>query len=326
MKNDDIYDLIVKELSSNTTAEEQKSLEQKLAGNQELKSTFQIIKAFWTNFYSKNQTNTIIAKTEKKLGFTYHNNRRTKLNYVLKLVASVLIFFSIGYSVYHFIQPKHHLELKEYSCSAGEIKEITLSDGTKVWLNSMSLLIVAEPFSEDIREVKLFGEAYFEVESDPEKPFIVKTQLLKTMVLGTHFNVVAYPSDEVHEIALYEGKVQLNTENNVDNKILLNPGERAYYTTKTGNINVVKTDLGKPAKWRDGILRFYDEDLFCITKKLERKFHKRILITDSVVGDLKYTAEFEEESLEKILTLLSKAQTFTYKITNNGIIIETSTQ
>lgn len=326
MKNDDLYDLIVKELSSNATAEEQKELEQQLSGDQEFQSIFQSIKTFWVNFFPKNQTNTIISKTEKKLDFTYHNNSKSKLKYILKLVASVLIIVSLGYSGYHLLKPKNNVELKEYSCTAGEIKEITLSDGTKVWLNSMSLLMATEPFAEEQREVKLYGEAYFEVAPDAEKPFVVKTQLLNTIVLGTHFNVEAYPTNDVHEIALFEGKVQLNTEKNVDKKIILNPGERAYFTTKTEKINVVKTDLGKPAKWRDGILRFYDEDLFGITKKLERKFQKRILITDSVVGNLKYTAEFKEESLDRILGLLSKAQAFSYKITNNGVIIETLTQ
>ena len=66
--------------------------------------------------------------------------------------------------------------------------------------------------------------------------------------------------------------------------------------------------------------------MFSQSSKLERKFQKRILVTDSVVGNLKYTAEFKEESLDRILGLLSKAQAFSYKITNNGVIIETLTQ
>ncbi|MDX1286311.1 MAG: DUF4974 domain-containing protein, partial [Draconibacterium sp.] len=143
----------------------------------------------------------------------------------------------------------------------------------------------------------------------------------KTQVLGTHFNVVAYPTDEVHEIALHEGKIKLNPENNKEGTIL-NPGERAYYTVKTGKLNVIKTDLGSPAKWRDGILRFYDEDLFSITKKLERQFQTKIFIGDSLVGNLKFTIEVEEESLERILVLLNEAQEFNYRVTNNGIIIE----
>lgn len=176
----------------------------------------------------------------------------------------------------------------------------------------------------DNREVTLFGEAYFEVAHNEEQPFIVETVNLKTKVLGTHFNVVAFPTDEVHEISLYEGKVQINCESNLDKNYILNPGDRAYFTLKTGEIEVVRTDLGKEAQWRDGILRFYDEDLFSITKKLERKFQSRIFIADSVVGNLKYSAEFEEESLDKIMKILSEAQAFNYEFTNNGVLIKST--
>ncbi len=322
MGKDDIHRIIIKELTSEISDDEKKYLEGELSKDSEFEKRFLSFKDFWNKFYPENIPHNIISKTEQKLGFTNHKKNKFRTSFVLKIVASILLIVSLGYSTYHIIKPKQNIILNEYSCSAGEIKKITLSDGTTVWLNSKSFLIASEPFIGETREVKLFGEAYFEVAHNAEQPFIVKTPELETEVLGTHFNIVAYPTDEVHEISLHEGKIQLDAKNNKSAKVILKPGERAYFTTQTGKIKVIGTDLGQPAKWRDGILRFYDEDLFSITKKLERKFHTRIFITDSVVGSLKFTAEFDVESLETILGLLKKAHKFNYKKTENGIIIQ----
>lgn len=321
MQKDDIYKIITKELTSEISGDEKKYLEEELAKNSNLNERYLSIKDFWNKCYPENTPHNIISKTEQKLGFTNHKKNKIRASFVLKLVASILLILSLGYSTYHIIKPKQKIILNEYSCSAGEIKKIILSDGTTVWLNSKSFLIASEPFVGETREVKLFGEAYFEVAHNAEQPFIVKTPELETEVLGTHFNIVAYPTDEVHEISLHEGKIQLDAKSGISAKVILKPGERAYFTTETGKIKVIGTDLGQPAKWRDGILRFYDEDLFSITKKLERKFHTRIFITDSVVGNLKFSAEFDVESLETILELLNKAHKFNYKKTENGIII-----
>lgn len=321
-----IYDLIIKELNSSISKEEKIHLNKEIANSSEFEEIFPSIQEYWTNFYPKNKPHSIIERTEEKLGFTYRQNQKTNFRLLLKIAAIVIFIISFSFSTYQFLRSKQKLVLNEYSCAAGEIKKITLSDGTTVWLNSKSFLIASEPFIGDSREVKLFGEAYFEVTHNEEQPFIVTTPQLKTRVLGTHFNIVAYPTDEIHEISLHEGKIQLQTKNNKNTKVILKPGERAYFTTETGKIKVINTDLGKPAKWRDGILRFYDEDLLSITKKLERKFHTRIFITDTKVGELRFSAEFDIEPLEKILKLLNKAHKFNYEKTENGIIIQANSK
>lgn len=316
------YELLLKKLSDDISEDEKHLLESELNKDQKLRSNFMSLLTFWRTFYPKNKSHNIIEKTEKKLGFTYQVSPETKNWNWLKVAAAILFIASLSFSAYHLLKPKQHITLNEYSCCSGEVKEITLSDGTKVWLNASSLLIASEPFVGDMREVTLFGEAYFEVAHNEEQPFIVETVNLKTKVLGTHFNVVAFPTDEVHEISLYEGKIQINSEIKEEENYILQPGDRAYFSLKSGKIDVVHTDLGKEAQWRDGILRFYDEDLFSITKKLERNFQSRIFIADSIVGNLRFTAEFEEESLEMIMKILSEAKEFDYKFTNNGVFIQ----
>lgn len=321
-KKDKTYELIVKSLTNEISEEENELLDKEFSHNNLSKAKFERLSAYWNNFFPKPAKHSIIEKTEKKLGFTYHQRSETNYWKWIGITASIILLATLSFTAFNIATTNKNTALNEYWCDAEQVREVTLSDGTKVWLNSSSLLIASEPFIGDKREVTLFGEAYFEVEKDAEKPFIVETANLRTKVLGTHFNIVAYPTAEVHEISLYEGKVQLSS-NLTDNSVILLPGDRAYHTTCNGKLSLVHTDLGKPAQWRDGILRFYDEDLFSITKKLERHFLTRIFIADSLVGNLKYSGEFEEETLERILELLNGAKEFEYEKTNGGIIIKT---
>ncbi len=322
-QKDQKYDLIVKKLTDTISEEEKLILESEFANDKKLRKNSLSLFHFWKNFFPKTKQHYIIEKTEKKLGFTYRIGSVTNRLSWLKVAASILFIMSLSFSVYHLIKPKEQIVLNEYSTEPGERKKVILSDGTIVWLNSRSLIIASEPFVGSTREVKLFGEAYFEVAHNEEQPFIVKTPFLKTQVLGTRFNVAVQNPYERQEIALYEGKVKLISECK-HNEAILTPGQKAYFTPETEQIEVIKTDLGKPAQWRDGILRFYDEDLFSISEKLERKFNTRIFIADSIIGNLKYTAEFEEESLERIMKILSKAHDFDYEFSNNGILIKSA--
>lgn len=320
-KKDNTYELFVKKLAKSINEEESAILNNELSKNKSTARSYSILTTFWRKYFPKTKKHSIIQRTEKKLGIAYQDSSKANKWKWIGIASSVLFIVSMAFSINYVIEKRQAPTLNQYSCKAKEIKAVTLSDGTKVWLNSSSLLIASEPFIGDKREVTLFGEAYFEVAPNAERPFIIETSNLKTKVLGTHFNVIAYPTDDIHEISLYEGKVQLNPNTN-NNTAILNPGDRVYYNTNTGKMKLLHTDLGKPAQWRDGILRFYDEDLFSISKKLERHFKTRIFITDSITGNLKYSGEFEEESLERILELLSVAKTFKYTINNNGIIIE----
>lgn len=323
IKTDKYYELIIKEFEDEISWEEQEFLDRENSINPVYSQKYLIVKEFWQHFFPQNKPHNIISKTEKKLGFTYRTRAKIKLSFAIKVAASLLFIMSLGFSAYHLIMPNQQIALKEFINNTDKVKEITLSDGTKVWLNSMSILLTVEPFVNTTREVKLIGEAYFEVAENPEQPFVVKSDELRVKVLGTHFNISAYPGDLKHEVSLYEGKVQLLTNKKTEEELFLTSGQKASYKFDTGKIYISKEN-GKPAEWRDGILRFYDEDFNSICKKLERKFHTKILIADPQVGDLHFTANFDIEPLDKILTLLQKAQNFNYINTKNGVIIESS--
>jgi ferric-dicitrate binding protein FerR (iron transport regulator) len=321
LEKDDQYKLIAKELTSEISEEEKIILDFEISESIELRQKKTILKYFWNHYFPKPLPNQIIKRTEKKLGFS---KAKSTIGFgtIYKIAATVLLVISLGYIGYQNFKPKNDVKLNEYVTLPGEVKEFVLSDGTKVWLNSKTVLIASEPFVDEKREVLLIGEGYFEVAHNAEKPFIIKTSSLKTTVLGTHLNVSGYPGDIQTEVSLYEGKVEVSDKDVPKNKMVMKPGQKVSFSNDEKNFYIKLNELEKPAEWREGILRLYDEDLNSIAQKLERKFSTRIFIADEQVGKLRFTASFDTEPLDKILKLLSEAHEFKIEKTTNGIIIK----
>ena len=135
------------------------------------------------------------------------------------VAASVLLCFA-SWFIYDYWKP---VAMQTVSAGAA-ISVITLPDQTKVTLNRYSSLTYPDRFKEDRREVQLQGEAYFEVEKDARHPFVVKADPVEVEVLGTHFNVEAYPGDAEVKTTLLEGSVAVNAPA-VSSRITLSPGE-----------------------------------------------------------------------------------------------------
>lgn len=321
-ENNRIYQLLLNDLTSDISEEEKEILEDEMSADSETGAKIQIIRDYWHYCFPKSQQNQIIQKTEKKLGFASSSKSRINNNIFYKIAAGLLLLISLSYMGYDYFRPATEVSLNKYITNPGQVKNIVLSDGTKVWLNAQSVLIVAEPFLNNTREVMLVGEGYFEVAPNPEKPFVVKTQKLKTKVLGTHFNISAYIDDNKHEVRLYEGKVELAPLDSPGNKMLIKPGEKVIYNRENNGFEIYVTDLGEPAAWRDGVIRFYDEDLYSIAKVLERRFNTKILVADDQIGKLHFTANFDEEPLDKIFELLKEAHDFKFIKLKDSIIIQ----
>ncbi len=314
------YELITKKLTSSLSEEEKVLLDQVFTENTELAENYEILQKYWNHYFFKTYPNNILNKTEKKLGFKFGQNKNLSLKTVYSVAATILLILSLGFIGFQLLKQKPEVVLTNYYAN-NSIKNIVLSDGTNVWLNKGSILITSQPFTENRREVLLVGEGYFEVEKDETKPFYVKTAQLSTRVLGTHFNMASYPGTKNTEVTLYEGKVELTDAESTSNKVVLKPGERATFSKEDKNFFVKDVDISKPAAWRNGCIYFYDEDLFAIAQKLEFKFQTQIIIVDEEVGKLRFTADFDKETLEEILKLLSEAHAFDFTKTQDGIII-----
>jgi transmembrane sensor len=146
------------------------------------------------------------------------------------------------------------------STPAGGQYQLTLSDGTRVWLNAASSISYPTSFVNKMREVSITGEAYFEVKANAAKPFVVKTDRDKITVLGTSFNVNAYKDEQYVKTSLLEGAIHVNEMN-------IKPGQ-AYQ-----NKNVVITDVQQDIAWKNGVFNFSGQDLKMVMRQIERWYN-----------------------------------------------------
>ncbi|MEZ5104966.1 MAG: DUF4974 domain-containing protein [Draconibacterium sp.] len=203
----------------------------------------------------------------------------------------------------------------ELSAPIGSRTKMELSDGTVVHLNVGSKLIYPMVFTGSTREVTLSGEGYFDVEHNPEKPFIVKTEKLDVKVLGTSFNVSAYPNDDNVETTLVKGKVTLEKRENSGASQSIGsmvPGQHVEYNTKTGAILSVKGNVEQYTGWKEGKLVFKNASVSDVASKLSRMFNVEIEIGDDI-KDYTYSVTFVDEPLFQILDLMTMATPIEYK-------------
>lgn len=191
----------------------------------------------------------------------------------------------------------------------GNRSKVILNDGTSVWLNAGSRLIYPSKFTGNRREVVLFGEAYFEVAKNKDFPFVVKTSAIEVKVLGTKFNVSAYPEDNVIQTVLIEGGVaiQKNGAGIFDKDLLLSPNQMASFDKVAMDAKVTNVDAGSYIIWTEGLLKFDDLEMCRVLKRLERYYNVHIVYADPSIGSQRITGKLDlNKDLMKVLEYLSK--------------------
>jgi hypothetical protein len=177
----------------------------------------------------------------------------------------------------------------------GNRSKINLSDGTTVWLNAGSRLIYPSKFVDKTREIYLVGEAFFDVAENDEKPFIVKTSNLSVKVLGTQFNISAYPEDNSIQTVLTKGSVEiLKADAELFEKgVFLKPGQMAYWNKKSNETKILNVDVNHYTLWTEGIFSFSNTDLNRIVKKLERYYNIRFNYADPLDGAIRISGKLD---------------------------------
>jgi transmembrane sensor len=186
----------------------------------------------------------------------------------------------------------------------------TLPDGSKGWLNSGSSMEYSLPFS-DQRKVTMTGEAWFEVAHDDQHPFEITAANTKIRVLGTRFNVNAYPAEKYVEVVLDEGKVEFSCPG-ISAPVVLKPDERLVYRNE--KINLSMTDASKYAAWVDGKLVFRGDPMAEVARRIERWYNIDVEIVDKDLETYTFRGTFQDDSLEEVLRLLSMTSPIRYKI------------
>lgn len=210
----------------------------------------------------------------------------------------------------------------QYFAKPGTTQQCTLPDGSRIWLNEGSTLIYPSTFSEGVRGVFLSGEGYFEVTKDKNHPFVVSTGHLQVEVLGTTFNVSAYPEDEQTKVTLETGKVKVNVKNDSTN-YYLTPDYQLIHTPATGKTEQIRVHARNYSEWRSGIIYFDDTSFEEVLNVLERIYHVRIYLQVSSYKDEKIHVQFRKnEPLENVLRIIRMvAPNMEYQIIGNDVYI-----
>ena len=251
------------------------------------------------------------------------SNGRTMFINALQKVAAVLILPLIVATIYFVVKTPapvsetHQTVWHTIKTPAGIRSEFILPDGTKVYLNSKTSLSYPVAFEDTYREIILKGEAYFEVAEDKTQPFIVNTGKINIEVTGTEFKASNYPNEQLTEIVLVSGGVNLLQTGNLHNGLPLTSikrGEKASFDVKSNKIYIETVDVEKYISWKDGILMFRDDSMQEVVRRLNRWFNVDIQLTGNDLSNYVYTATFEDESLMQILDLLKISAPIDYKI------------
>lgn len=193
----------------------------------------------------------------------------------------------------------------------GTHSKVNLPDGSTVWLNAGSSLEYPVSFQAPERTVRLSGEAFFEVEADPQHPFIVRANGLEVRAVGTSFHVEAYQKDSILAVTMVKGKIDVTLGNAPS--FPLKPGERMGYDTRKSRCEIYETDPYKWYAWKDGLLIFRNDPLEYVFKKIGQTFNVDIALKDTGIAKHLYRATFEDESLDEILRLLKMTAPIQYK-------------
>ncbi|WP_242202737.1 FecR family protein [Aestuariivivens insulae] len=207
----------------------------------------------------------------------------------------------------------------------GKRFNIVLSDGTSVHLNAGTSIKYPIKFIKGVkRQVFLNdGEAYFDVAKDKEHPFEVESNDLNIRVLGTQFNVSAYPEDEYIKTVLVEGSVGLYASDSLNNEVssTLSPNQEGTWDKNKKQILVQETTIDKHVAWIEGRLILDEVRFNDILKKLERQYDVTFANNYKALESRYFTARFDVEGIDQVMKSLSEAASFTYTINSNKIII-----
>lgn len=236
---------------------------------------------------------------------------------IVRELLKVAAVFLIAFGLYTWLLPTRKttedesLAMKSLYVPEGQRAEITLTDGTHVWLNAQTHLSFPERFTGDTRQVVLDGEAYFDVTPNKEKAFIVHTNQYDVTVLGTEFNVKAYTHTGYFEASLIEGSVEVSSSATKES-LLLTPDTRAY--TQDGRLEQAHNLNHDLFLWREGIIAFENELVKDLFKQLELYYDIEIEVRNTSILNYLYTGKFRtKDGVEHVLRVLQLRHKFTYE-------------
>ncbi len=357
MSQETFWVLFSKKLSGEATDTELKVLESLISEHPEWQYAIQNLEDLWKHQASKDYT-------QEEDAYLLHQYRMNEMNIpfgnapVIQAknrkrkwywAAAALVIVSVAGFVLLKSQSgdardKNPIarEENEVSTRRGSKSRVQLPDGTIVLLNGGSKLSYTREFGKELREVTLTGEGFFDVKEMKDKPFIIHTSSINIKVLGTVFNVKAYPEDKKTETSLIRGSIEVTMKNRPNDKLILSPNEKlvveneliskketeqrdSKYSPPAIAISKLKYSSGDSTvaetQWVDNKLVFNDESFAEVVLKMERWYDVEIELNDPKLQQKRMTGNFEKETIDQALEALKLTIPFRHEQTGNKIII-----
>jgi len=328
----EIHHIITKVLANSASEEEKNLLSNWLGEKPENRASYELRREQWEEMLlvvSTEDKKRVFAdiknrihQDEKVIDFKNHVSPKKTWGW-MKIAASVVSLISLSaLSYYEISDPFSHLNLIGYDlveADAGVLNNHLLADGSTVYLNGDSRLKYKIDSEASERKLYLEGEAFFDVARDETKPFIIGLEESQVQVLGTSFNVKAYPGDEQIATSVITGRVAFGNEK--AKTLILIPGNKGIIDKSQNSISKLDVDNSRDVAWMERTLNFENTNLSDMAKSLYRMYGVKIKLTDGSLEDLKITAKFEDEKIEEILKILEMTNEFSYKHENDRVLI-----
>ena len=218
-------------------------------------------------------------------------------------------------------KPERVATLAKKMTGRSEYRYMLLPDSTQVWLNAASTLEYPPQFAAGKREVYLTGEAYFDVKHADKQPFLIYTGKVTTMVLGTAFNINAYPGRENIIVSVSRGKVRVNYE--AKEVATLTQGQQVKVNSNNNTVIQKKMAITEAAPWQQGNLQYDDETISDIVADLERNYDVTIRVQNETVAKERISTSFRRDvGIENALKVLCNITDTHLKLENNMYVIQ----
>lgn len=262
----------------------------------------------------------ILAEVRYRIDKTKRRVLRVRTGMVAASIA--LLLGVTNYISYNEGYNRLNSQAAEVINPLGMQSSVTLSDGTKVFLNAGTTLRYPTAFVSKNREVEINGEAFFDVSHDTERPFIVKAGNFNVRVLGTKFNVKSYEEEKHIEVTLAEGKVEVGLDGQSHYRSL-HPGQQISFDKSTRVFSQKQVNLNHYIAWKEGMFYFDSMTFETISKQLGRRFNVEIHIDSDELKQIVFTGDFiRKESLEQILRVMTIDKRISYKIEGDQVYIQ----
>ncbi len=351
MTQERIIELLARKLASEATKDELNELADLMDRYPDALYYDEVFQQLWKTEAKAEPLDDIFEKHTAKYSSEFPQTEPTEKSFwgvrsKHAILVSVLILL-ISSSIYFFVLPYGTTgsKMTEISAGKGVRKKLTLPDGTQVWLNSNSKLVYDSEMNEkDTRSVQLYGEAYFDVTKNKQRPFIISTDKFSIKVLGTAFNVKAYPSEKSAEATLIHGMIELSLTGKQEEKIILKPNEKfalSESSDKIGNkplgmtsyanrkliieriipVEVDGTEYVEEVAWTKNTLVFSNDTFEELIPRFEKWYNIKIILKREDIKLFHFTGAFEGESIDEALKALQLIKPFKFKIKRNEIEI-----